>query len=236
MWTVDNLRTGREAVKSARDGHARAWADGAPRYDALRRMQQRLKAGVDAPILIATMVESQTRGEQPDRALLAAVPRRHLESALAVQQRRGHVALPALEVGDLRVAEPGTEVYLYAHGEDGRQLPAATWRARLRRWAPAEPDGRHPDDGDLVPPSLVEEMRVAREVIASGSQEPVTTAGGEPEPLLVGDESAGAYFEVEGLEELPKRDWLFTNELVSKGDRGARYFMPRVPVLVRLPD
>lgn len=235
MWTVDNLRTDREPVKSARDDLGRAWADDAIRYDALRRMQQRLKAGVDAPILIATMAESQAKGEQPGRALLAAVPRRHLESALIVQQRRGRVALPALEVGDLRDAEPGTDVYLYAHGEDGRQLPAATWRARLLRWAPAEPDGRHPDDGDLVPPSLVEEMRVAREVLASVPQDPVTTAD-EGRDQLGGGEGAGAYFEVEGLEELPKRAWLFTNELVSKGDRGARYFMPRVPVLVQLPD
>jgi hypothetical protein len=181
------------------------------------------------------MAESEARGERPGRALLAAVPRRHLASALIVQQRRGRVALPALEVGDLRNADPGTDVYLYAHGEDGRQLPAATWRARLLRWAPAEPDGRYPDDGDLVPPSLVEEMRVAREVIASAPQDHVTTADGERDRLAEG-EAAGAYFEVEGLEELPKRDWLFTNELVSKGDRGARYFMPRVPVLVRLPD
>jgi hypothetical protein len=181
------------------------------------------------------MAESHASGEQPDRALLAAVPRRHLESALIVQKRRGRVALPSLEVGDLRDAEPGTDVYLYAHGEEGRQLPAATWRARLLRWAPAEPDGRHPDDGDLVPPSLVEEIRVAREVIASAPKDPVTTADGEP-GQVAGGEAAGAYFEVEGLEELPKRDWLFTNELVLKGDRGARYFMPRVPVLVRLPD
>jgi hypothetical protein len=181
------------------------------------------------------MGESQARGGQRDRALLAAVPRRHLESALAVQQRRGRVALPALEAGDLLDAEPGSDVYLYAHGEDGRQLPAATWRARLLRWAPAEPDGRYPEDGGLVPPSLVEEMRVAREVIASGPKNPVMTAEGERDRLAEG-EAAGAYFEVEGLEELAKRDWLFTNELVAKGDRGARYFMPRVPVLVRLPD
>lgn len=181
------------------------------------------------------MAESRATGEQPRRALLAAVPRRHLESALIVQRRRGRVALPALEVGDLRDAEPGTDVYLYAHGANGRQLPAATWRARLRRWMPARPDGRHPDDGDLVPPSLVEEMRVAREVIASAPQDHATTADGERDRLSEG-EAAGAYFEVEGLEELPKRDWLFTNELVSKGDRGARYFMPRVPVMVRLPD
>ena len=180
------------------------------------------------------MAESQARGEQPDRALLAAVPRRHLESALIVQQRRGRVALPALEVGDLRDAHPGTDVYLYAHGTDGRQLPAATWRARLRRWAAAEPDGAHPDDGDLVPPSLVEEMRLAREAIGSAPQDHAATADGARDRLA--EEAAGAYFEVEGLEELPKRDWLFTNELVSKGDRGARYFMPRVPVLVRLPD
>ena len=126
-------------------------------------------------------------------------------------------------------------MYLYAHGADGRRLPAATWRARLLRWAPAEPDGRHPDDDGLLPPSLVEEMRVAREVIASAPQDQVTTADGERDRLAQG-EGAGAYFEVEELEELPKRDWLFTNELVSKGDRGARYFMPRVPVLVRLPD
>lgn len=184
------------------------------------------------------MGESGARGEQPARALLAAVPRRHLESALTVQRRRGRVALPALEAGGLRAAEPGTDVYLYAHGEDGRPLPAATWRARLRRWAPARPDGGHPYDGDLVPPSLVEEMRVAREVISSEPASPADLAGSEEVEgrLAEGDATAGAYFEVDGLEELPKRDWLFTNELVSKRERGARYFMPRVPVLVRLPD
>ena len=181
------------------------------------------------------MGESRARSEHRDRALLAAVPRRHLESALGVQGRRGRVALPALAVGDLRVAEPGTDVYLYAHGEDGRQPPAATWRARLRRWASAEPDGRHPYDSDLVPPSLVEEMRVARGVIASSADAAATREPGEPEQLA-GGEGSGAYFEVEGLEELPKREWLFTNELVSKQERGARYFMPRAPVLVRLPD
>lgn len=182
------------------------------------------------------MGESRARGEQPDRALLAAVPRRHLESGLSVQRRRGRVALPALAVGDLRVAEPGTDVYIYAHADDGRQPPAATWRARLRRWASAEPDGRHPYDGDLVPPSLVEEMRVAREVIASSAEAAGTRGRGEPEQLPADGEGAGAYFEVEGLEELPKREWLFTNELVSKQERGSRYFMPSAPVLVRLPD
>jgi hypothetical protein len=182
------------------------------------------------------MSESRARGEQPERALLAAVPRRHLESGLTVQRRRGRVALPALAVGDLPLAAPGTDVYLYAHGEDGRQPPAATWRGRLRGWAPAEPDGRHPHDGDLVPPSLVEEMRVAREVIASSAEAVGTRGRREPEQLPADREDAGAYFEVDALEELPKRAWLFTNELVSKQDRGARYFMPRAPVLVRLPD
>jgi hypothetical protein len=184
------------------------------------------------------MSDSRGTGDQPARALLAAVPRRHLESGLTVQRRRGRVALPALEVGDLRASDPGTDVYLYAHGEDGRPLPAATWRATLRRWARAEPDGGHPYDGDLVPPSFLEEMRVAREVIASESVAPVSTAGSaEAEQRSdEGGATAGAYFEVEGLEELPKREWLFTNELVSKRERGARYFMPRVPVIVKLPD
>lgn len=198
-----------------------------------------LKAAPCAPMLMRPMGDSRGAGGQRDRALLAAVPRRHLESALTVQARRGRVALPALEPGDLPAAEPGTDVYLYAHGEDGRPLPAATWHARLRRWTAAEPDGRHPHDGDLVPPSLLEEMRLAREAIASAPAPPGRMGGEEEsEQVLTEDRAAGAgaYFEVEGLKELPKREWFFTNELVSKRERGARYFMPRVPILVRLPD
>ena len=77
---------------------------------------------------------------------------------------------------------------------------------------------------------------MARGVIASSAEAAAMREPGEPEQLPSDGEGSGAYFEVEGLEELPKREWLFTNELVSKQERGARYFMPRAPVLVRLPD
>lgn len=185
--------------------------------------------------MLARMSDGESSGRP--RSLLAAVPRRHLESALIVQRRRGCVALPALGVGDLGAAPPGADVYLYAYEEGGRPVPAATWRARLLRWAPAERDGAYPYDGDLVPPSLIQEMLVARELLASGppASSPNATTGAEPD-LAADPPPAGAYFEVEGLEELPKEAWLFTNELVPKRDRGARYFMPRAPVLAALPD
>ena len=37
------------------------------------------------------------------------------------------------------------------------------------------------------------------------------------------------------LEELALRDRIHTNELVRKRDRGARFFVPEAPRLVRLP-
>jgi hypothetical protein len=105
-------------------------------------------------------------------------------------------------------------------GEDA--VPAATWRATLvRRIEPS-------DDGypDRLPPSWLEDR-----LAASGGQSP-DDVDDERDLDDVGPQS---YFEVERLEPLPKRDWVFANELVRKQERGGRAFFPRAPRLIRTP-
>jgi hypothetical protein len=119
------------------------------------------------------------------------------------------------------MAPPGTQVLLIISGEDA--VPAATWRATLvRRIEP-------PDDGfpDRLPPSWLEERQVTSDVPV-----PDDSDDDDRDETAVGPQS---YFEVERLEQLPKQDWVFANELVRKQERGGRAFFPRAPRLIRTP-
>ena len=162
-------------------------------------------------------------------AILAAVPLRHLRSGLEVCARYGRVALPAAGRADLAAALPGDAVYLYAYQVGGRPVPAATWRGELVRVVEAE-DGGHPVP-DLTPPTWREE-RVAGD-IAIGDDAADDDADDDD---LVGAGPTEVFLEVVALRELDRREWMFTNELVPKQDRGARTFVPLAPVRVLLPD
>ena len=178
--------------------------------------------------------------EPPDDrfAILAAVPLRHLRSGLEVCAERGRVALPTAGRADLAAALPGDTVYLYAYQVGDRPVPAATWRGELVRVVDAE-DGEHPVPG-LTPPTWREE-RVAADVATGPVLEPTDDDAADDDAEADDDDLAGAgptevFLEVEALRELDRREWMFTNELVRKQDRGARTFVPLAPVRVLLPD
>jgi hypothetical protein len=153
--------------------------------------------------------------------LVAALPRRHLPSAVETERASGRVVLPAGSPGDLARTEAGTRVLLILAGPD--ELPAATWTATFVRQVLPEP-GAVPD---LAPPTWVAEH-------GSRAIDPAPPSEGEDDD----DDAAGpqSYFEVVHLVELPREDWVFANELVRKQERGGRAFLPRAPRLVRLRD
>ena len=171
---------------------------------------------------------------EPDEgfAILAAVPLRHLRSGLEVCARQGRVALPATARGDLDAANPGEAVYLYAYQVGDRPVPAATWRATFVRAVRAV-EGGHPEP-DLTPPTWREERWPTGTAAGSELGRPAGNDD-DDEPETVGAGPPAAFLEVEELRELEPRDWLFTNELVPKRDRGARTFVPLTPVRVPLP-
>jgi hypothetical protein len=159
----------------------------------------------------------------PAQVLVVALPRRHLGPAAALCHDRGGVTIPAGGPGDLDRTDPATEVLVIVTGED--EVPAATWHAVFeRRVTPAA--GTLPDG---LPPTWVEEHGAAATTAAPADL--------EEEEEDDDDDRVGpqAFFEVRALEELPKRAWVFANELVPKQERAGRAFLPRAPRLIRRP-
>lgn len=139
-----------------------------------------------------------------------------MDAAVSVCAREGRVVIPAGSPGDLDDAATGIDVLLMISGVDA--VPAVTWRATfLRRVAPEATDLT-----DLLPPTWIEERRAA---------------AADADPGVDEDDERGpqSFFEVEGLEPLPKHEWIFANELVRKQERGGRAFFPRAPRLIRAP-
>jgi hypothetical protein len=158
----------------------------------------------------------------PPQVLVVALPRRHLAPAETVCRERGLVTVPAGGPGDLDRADPGTEVLVIVSGED--EVPAATWHAVFeRRVEPVE--GTLPEG---LPSTWVEEHGAAATAAPPADLEEED----EDDDERIGPQ---AFFEVRALEELPKRAWVFANELVRKQDRGGRAFLPRAPRLIRRP-
>ncbi len=170
------------------------------------------------------------------KALLVALPREDLRSAGGLLQERDNVVLPAGGPGELDEVPAGTTVLLMASDPSGDQVPAATWRAELVGRVPHEIGETYPDG---LPPSWLERHPFT-------GPHPQLTLGGTSEIAPEDDddddderdEAPGpqSFFEVTGLRELPKQEWLFVNELVGKQARRGRTFFPRVPIAVRLPD
>ena len=164
-----------------------------------------------------------------ERALLMAVPLRHLESLAALGD--GAALLPAGGVGDLDAASPGMPVFVMATDAGDAEVPAATWRATFVARLPYEPGSPWPDG---LPPTWVEEHVPAADLPdLVDKDEDEDDDGDEDDEDDVGPQ---AFLTVAGLERLPRESWLFTNELVRKQARRGRSFRPRVPTMVDLPD
>jgi hypothetical protein len=180
--------------------------------------------------------EEGVDGAPGDRALLMAVPLRHLEAAAAAGPL-ARVLLPAGGPGDLDAAAPGMTVLVMATDAGEAERPAATWSAAVVRRTPYEPGQPWPDglpatwlaEHEPLPPPETPGPK-------GGSEERDEDWDDEDDEEDEDDIGPQAFVEVAGLGPLDRRDWVFANELVRKQARGGRSFRPRVPMLVRLPD
>ena len=170
-------------------------------------------------------------GAEVGRALLMAVPLRHLEAA-AQSGPLARVLLPAGGPGDLDSARPGTMLLVMAIDAGEAEVPAATWSAAVVGRVAYEPGAPWPDG---LPSTWLAEH--APELPA-----PPTPLERDDEDDWDDDEAdeddelgPQAFVEVAGLAPLDRRDWVFANELVRKQARRGRSFRPRVPMLVDLP-
>jgi hypothetical protein len=185
-----------------------------------------------------------------ERALLIAIPLRHLESL--APSGDDPVLLPAGGPGALDTAPAGLPVYVVATDAGDDEVPAATWRARYVGSAPYEPDSPWPDG---LPDTWVAEHDSVPAPDSGGARAAYEDGLGEDRGDDWDDDwgddwgddwdefdeddddlAAQAFLVVSGLQQLPRESWLFTNELVRKQARRGRSFRPRVPTLVDLPD
>ena len=174
---------------------------------------------------------SNTQGT--GRALVVAMPLRHLEAARAYCEQEGTATLPAGGPGELDDAPLGTTVLIIATEAGATEVPAATWRAVLEGRVPHQPGDPLPDG---LPDPWVEEHVGSQAVIASeGLHDGVLDEDEEEE-----DEEEGigpqAFFRIRELAPSPRDRWVYANELVPKQQRGGRSFRPRTPRLVTLVD
>ncbi len=157
------------------------------------------------------------------RALLLAVPLRHLVSAAGATA--GPAILPAGGPGDLDDASAGMPLMVMATDAGDAEVPAATWRATFVRRVPYDVGSPWPEG---IPPTWSEEHPVPPAASPSGR-----TEDEDDEDDDVGPQS---FLAVSDLQPLPRDSWLFANELVGKQSRRGRSFRPRVPTIVDLPE
>lgn len=163
--------------------------------------------------------------------LVLSCPSDDLASAAAVIAAHGLALLPAGGEGDLPRAAGLQLLYIVEISDDGPR-PAATWCADLGSSVPLS----SPDPVDVLPPSWVTRHPDAY----SRSRTPDVGSGDGPsEAELWDDEDEPSpvqiFVPVTNLRTLPREQWIFTNELVRKQQRGGRRFAPRVPTMVVLP-
>jgi hypothetical protein len=170
-----------------------------------------------------------------ESALLIAVSRRHLTAAAEICASDGSVTLPVLEAGDLAAAAPGTAVLILAAAVGDEESRSVTWRGRLVSWSTERP-------ADVRAPVTVDHADAPDGTVhAESLTTPASASPGDPighDDALDDDDPPAdpVWIVIAGLEELALRDRIHTNELVRKRDRGARFFVPEAPRLVRLPD
>lgn len=165
-----------------------------------------------------------------DRALVIAMPERHLRSAVEGCALRGWTVLPAGGPGDLDEAPIGTRVLLIV-SDDPDRMPGATWSAVSAGRVPHEAPGAWPEG---VPATWAAEHAEP----APPAPPPALPVEPDDEDDDDDDEGIGpqAFLRVTDLAPLPRERWVHANELVPKQGRGGRAFLPRTPRLVRIVD
>jgi hypothetical protein len=174
--------------------------------------------------------------EEVDRALLVAMPLRHLEAARRIAESADSAILPAGGPGALDEAAPGSQVLIIATEPDGAGVPAATWTATFGGRVDHEPGDPWPEG---LPGTWLEEHgHRAAERPQGASPIPADANDEDDDDDDDDDERVGpqSFFRVSGLGPLPREEWVFANELVPKQRRGGRTFEPHAPVLVSRPD
>jgi len=167
-----------------------------------------------------------SEGATNERALLVAMPRRHLESAAERCRRDGSAVLPAGGPGELDDVPRPSRVLMIAIDTDNQEVPAAT-RAAAFQGRVSHQEGEPWPAG--LPPTWVDEHPVARRREARFPDADEDDDG--PDHERVGPQ---AFFRVRGLEPLPRSEWVFANEVVQSSSAAVARF-PRVPTLVTLP-
>jgi hypothetical protein len=170
--------------------------------------------------------------EVNDRALVVAMPLRHLEAARTECERTGSSTLPAGGPGDLDAAPPGTTVLVIATDAGDAEVAAATWRGVFEARVAHEPGDPWPSG---LPVTWVEERsELERRIPNDGAH----VALGDEEDEDEDEEGVGpqSFFRVRELAPSPRGAWIHANELVPKQQRGGRTFLPHTPRLVRFID
>jgi hypothetical protein len=173
------------------------------------------------------MEPTVSEGEGNERALLVAMPLRHLESGAELCRRDGSVVLPAGGPGGLDDVPPSSRVLLIPT-DTGEEAPAASWAAAFQGRV-GHQEGEPWPAG--LPPTWVDE-HPEQVMVPREPPPPEDDDDDDLDPEGVGPQ---AFFRVRGLERLPRTEWVFANEVVPKQQRGGRTFVPRVPTLVTLP-
>ena len=162
------------------------------------------------------------------RALVLSFPSDDLAAARDLLDRSSLVLLPAGGVGDLALAA-GIEVLLVIELTDDGPRSAVSWRGSLATSSPLTDDLR----GLLPATWLTRHPDAYQRSRTSGvtHEAPDVDEGEDVDPT-----PTQIYLPVVSLTEVPRNEWIFTNELVPKQRRDGRRFAPRVPMLVELPD
>jgi len=170
----------------------------------------------------------------PASCLVLSCPSDDLASAAHVITRHGLALLPAGGEGDLSRAAGLQLLYIVEIANDGPRS-AATWCADLGISVPLST----PDPADVLPPSWMSRHPEAYSRSRGGAAA-TGPSDGPSEAELWDDEDEPSpvqvFVPVTNLRRLPREQWIFTNELVRKQQRGGRRFAPRVPTLVVLPE
>lgn len=167
--------------------------------------------------------------DQKGTALLVACPENDIAGVLTVVTLHGVALVPTGGTGELGQAAGVQTLYLVEVAVEGPR-PAATWRASLRTSTPIT----DPDPSTLLPPTWsIRHPDAYQNARRPVSEHVAEQPGEEPDDA---DTALQIFLPISSLEQLPKSDWVFTNELVPKQRREGRRFAPRAPALVQLVD